>query len=452
MGAEAENVDFRSLFEEKEKELVGICERQIEFFHQQVLERDRHIKDLSAKFSQLKEDFKYNLELLDERDAELTHYEAELAALQISIKAARDEHEETQDRLTEAESQRLEEKRRSEDKDKVHQQALATLRQQIESFQFSREQLMSMHKEAFETASAELMSEVEKRQADLDNHSKVLESQYHDKLRIHELQSQLALDAVENKLSQAERKVTQLESGTGEVPGEPSLAVSDIEALLFHLISSLRIQFDVCFLSRGKAGSYWEVTMREDSVRLARLNECARVRMDRHVDSIGPLRWQPTVERRPVARAAAPRWWTPCALSFAFSCLFTTGRGYENRETELDIEVQKRRGDANMRMSKELAELQAENDDVHSRADNADYQAQQVNKKLQVVETEHRKQTLQMRLQIENFQKRLETAESRLGEWDGKRPGEIQGYLEKASYKPYSSCKLVESQALYRNC
>ncbi|BBN15132.1 hypothetical protein MPTK1_6g17320 [Marchantia polymorpha subsp. ruderalis] len=328
MGAEAENVDFRSLFEEKEKELVGICERQIEFFHQQVLERDRHIKDLSAKFSQLKEDFKYNLELLDERDAELTHYEAELAALQISIKAARDEHEETQDRLTEAESQRLEEKRRSEDKDKVHQQALATLRQQIESFQFSREQLMSMHKEAFETASAELMSEVEKRQADLDNHSKVLESQYHDKLRIHELQSQLALDAVENKLSQAERKVTQL-------------------------------------------------------------------------------------------------------------------------ETELDIEVQKRRGDANMerelraeikekdgiikRMSKELAELQAENDDVHSRADNADYQAQQVNKKLQVVETEHRKQTLQMRLQIENFQKRLETAESRLGEWDGKRPGEIQGYLEKVA-------------------
>lgn len=30
-------MDFRSLFEEKEKELVGICERQIEFFHQQVL-------------------------------------------------------------------------------------------------------------------------------------------------------------------------------------------------------------------------------------------------------------------------------------------------------------------------------------------------------------------------------------------------------------------------------
>ncbi|KAG6546495.1 hypothetical protein Mapa_012044 [Marchantia paleacea] len=60
MGAEADNVDFRSLFEEKEKELVGICERQIEFFHHQ-----------------------YNLELLDERDAELTNYEAELAALQV---------------------------------------------------------------------------------------------------------------------------------------------------------------------------------------------------------------------------------------------------------------------------------------------------------------------------------------------------------------------------------
>ncbi|KAL2620530.1 hypothetical protein R1flu_000735 [Riccia fluitans] len=203
MGVETEG-DFRSLLEQKEKELVNVCERQIELFHQQLLERDRRNAELSAKFSQLKDDFKYNLELLDERDAELTRYESEMAALHMSVKSAIAQQLETQKRLSETELQRLEEKRNTEEKEKSYQETLLSLNQQIESLQLTREELLSIHKGALEV-------EVERSRAYLENQSKALETQYQDKLRIHELQSKLALDDMENKLSQAEKQIQLLE-------------------------------------------------------------------------------------------------------------------------------------------------------------------------------------------------------------------------------------------------
>ncbi|KAL3696226.1 hypothetical protein R1sor_010302 [Riccia sorocarpa] len=211
MGVETDGGDFRSLLEQKEKELVSVCENQIELFQQRLLERDSEYAELITRFSQLKDDFKYNLDLLDGRDAELTRYESEMAGLHMSIKTAQAQLLETQKRLSTTERQRLEESKSSEEKEKAYHQTLVSLRQQVESLHVTREELLSMHKEALESASAELMVKAERRQAHLDNRVKALETQYQDKLRIHELQSTLAVDAMENKLHQAERQIELLE-------------------------------------------------------------------------------------------------------------------------------------------------------------------------------------------------------------------------------------------------
>ena len=47
----------------------------------QLAEREQQLGSVSARFLQLQQDFAYNLQLLDGRDAELAQYDAEVASL-----------------------------------------------------------------------------------------------------------------------------------------------------------------------------------------------------------------------------------------------------------------------------------------------------------------------------------------------------------------------------------
>ncbi|CAM6098803.1 unnamed protein product [Calypogeia fissa] len=239
MGTEAVATDFRSLFEQKEKELVRlcvqkekelieICEKQVKDLQQQVLDRNKNIADLNAKFCSLKEDFKYNLELLDGRDAELSQYESELSALQDSAKQAERKIHKTHEKLVESERERLQERSKANEKDKLYQRTLLDMKGQMESLHLTKEQLLTMHKQAFKTACAELKSEVEKKQVDMEQHSKLLEAHTVDRIRIQELQSQLVLDGVKHKLSVAETTIKDMERKRDAADEEYSQAVEEL--------------------------------------------------------------------------------------------------------------------------------------------------------------------------------------------------------------------------------
>ena len=66
---------LRNLAEEKEKEWRGIQEKRIEALEKAVKQKTHDLGEEKTKFAQLKEDFKYNFKLLEERDAELEKYE-----------------------------------------------------------------------------------------------------------------------------------------------------------------------------------------------------------------------------------------------------------------------------------------------------------------------------------------------------------------------------------------
>ena len=50
-----------------------------------MLEKEKSLSDYIEKLTKLKDDFKYNLKLLKERDEELAVYDAQAAGLQIII-------------------------------------------------------------------------------------------------------------------------------------------------------------------------------------------------------------------------------------------------------------------------------------------------------------------------------------------------------------------------------
>lgn len=81
----AESREFRTMLETKERELVALCDQQIQSLNSQIREKESAVTELKDQISQLQDDFKYNLGLLDARDAELAQYDVSSAALEASV-------------------------------------------------------------------------------------------------------------------------------------------------------------------------------------------------------------------------------------------------------------------------------------------------------------------------------------------------------------------------------
>lgn len=69
---------LRELAEQKEKEWRLIQEKRIEALECSVQLKSQELANQKQKMARLREDFKYNLKLLEERDGELEKYEESL--------------------------------------------------------------------------------------------------------------------------------------------------------------------------------------------------------------------------------------------------------------------------------------------------------------------------------------------------------------------------------------
>jgi hypothetical protein len=73
-----EAASLRELAEQKEREWRSIQEKRIEALESSLRQKTQELAEQKQKMSQLRDDFKYNLSLLEERDAELAKFEENL--------------------------------------------------------------------------------------------------------------------------------------------------------------------------------------------------------------------------------------------------------------------------------------------------------------------------------------------------------------------------------------
>lgn len=71
---------LRELAEQKEREWRSIQEKRIEALESSLRIKTSELVEQKSKMSELREDFKYNLKLLDERDLELEKFEQALTS------------------------------------------------------------------------------------------------------------------------------------------------------------------------------------------------------------------------------------------------------------------------------------------------------------------------------------------------------------------------------------
>lgn len=73
--------DLNELLVWKEQEWKELQARQLHFQKTMLQDSRKQLQEIQKKFNRLKEDFTYNLKVLDERDRELEHYDAMFAHL-----------------------------------------------------------------------------------------------------------------------------------------------------------------------------------------------------------------------------------------------------------------------------------------------------------------------------------------------------------------------------------
>jgi hypothetical protein len=72
--------ELRELAELKEREWKTIQEKRIEALEASLKDKNVELDEQKKKFQELKEDFRYNIKLLEERDKELEKYEENFAS------------------------------------------------------------------------------------------------------------------------------------------------------------------------------------------------------------------------------------------------------------------------------------------------------------------------------------------------------------------------------------
>ena len=96
--------DLSEIIRVKERELHDINQLRCERLEVALLEKDNTISDILKRFGSLKEDFEYNLTLLDARDKEITQLEANCTQLSENIETRNQELRTVQKRLEASET------------------------------------------------------------------------------------------------------------------------------------------------------------------------------------------------------------------------------------------------------------------------------------------------------------------------------------------------------------
>lgn len=91
--------DLNEIIRVKERELHDINQLRCERLEVALIEKDNTISDILKRFGALKDDFEYNLTLLDARDREIVQLEANCAQLSENIEARTQELRTAQKRL-----------------------------------------------------------------------------------------------------------------------------------------------------------------------------------------------------------------------------------------------------------------------------------------------------------------------------------------------------------------
>ena len=167
-GSDAQNGHLRGLILQKEKELHDINEYRIHTLESLVSDKEKDITEHKQRLQKMKDDFCFNLKLLEERDAELERYDASFSSLKAVVRERDQELSELKIATAELQHSVKQERERAAEAESYYQQKVAQLREEGEAARWKRDDELRTQRDEFESLKRDFVRQVRELQDTLE--------------------------------------------------------------------------------------------------------------------------------------------------------------------------------------------------------------------------------------------------------------------------------------------
>jgi hypothetical protein len=202
-------LSMKELVDAKERELREIHEYRIAALERVLGERETTIADLSAKLSKLREDFRYNLGLIEGRDAELDRYEATLEGVRACLRDKEAENSELSKHVDELLSRAAEAERHDSEAVEHWRAKCKELRAEAEGLRWSHENALREVREAADSAKTYLSRQLMTAEEEADSVRREMAASFDDVMRQREEEARKKEAEWVTKLGEAEAKAAE---------------------------------------------------------------------------------------------------------------------------------------------------------------------------------------------------------------------------------------------------
>lgn len=202
--------NWKELAAQKEREWKEVTELRIQTLEAALSGKEKDLQEEKAKFSKLKEDFKYNLKVLEERDQELERYDVTFSELKAQLNVKTAEISELKIQLDDAKSSTKREVLAQEDLQKHYQHRLKEKQAEIDSFKSSKDSEINQERKELEMFKRNLQRQLKQVEDDLDTQKRELTINFEDALKKREHEFRLQKDEMSAKVLEYELKAKLL--------------------------------------------------------------------------------------------------------------------------------------------------------------------------------------------------------------------------------------------------
>ncbi|CAM9531069.1 unnamed protein product [Phaeothamnion confervicola] len=205
----ASDEEMRRLVMQKTQELSAINDFRFQSLERVLAEREEALEATRATLDRLKEDFRYNLSLIDDRDRELDRYEVAVADLTARLRESEAEASELRTQMADAAAAAAAADSRSAEVVHYWQAKCKDLKAEIETARATAENAQRRQREAVESMRTALQRELRDRDDDMEAQRRDMAASFDELMRQREAELRRRDGELTSQLKDMESAATQ---------------------------------------------------------------------------------------------------------------------------------------------------------------------------------------------------------------------------------------------------
>ncbi|GFR91486.1 coiled-coil domain-containing protein 57-like [Elysia marginata] len=208
---EVDTKSWKKLAEQKEKEWREVLESRIESLESTLVQKDKVLFDEKSKFHELKEHFKYNLKLLEERDRELEKYDISFQEVRASLNSKNAELSELKIHIDDLKNVINREEKAKDELQSNYQRRLREKQAEVDDYKSSKDNEVQCERTEYEQFRRNLHKQLASVHGELETQKRELTTEFESAMKKREHEFKLQKDELEAKVFEHDLKVKLLE-------------------------------------------------------------------------------------------------------------------------------------------------------------------------------------------------------------------------------------------------